>query len=367
MAFTRPTLSELITRVEGDLKSGLSIITVLRRSFIAVIARAMAGLAHLLFGFLKYIEKNAFPDTAEDEWLLRWAGIWGVLQKAATYAKFTVTVTGTPGTVIPEGRVYRRSDGQEYSVDDEGVIGGGGTATLTMTASAPGKAGRVAVSDLLPILSPIAGLDPNATVLSVQIEAEDLESLDSLRSRLIDRIQNPPSGGAALDYVQWARSIAGVTRAWVGPQALGPGTVVVYFVTDDNDPITPSAPKIQEVADYIETVRPVTANVSVVAPNLLEIDLTIAIKPNTTEVQDAIEAELQDLIYRDSALAGSYKSPGVLNDGKILLSRVNEAISIALGEEDHNIIDINGDPPADIVPATGELTVLGTITWQTLV
>lgn len=366
MAFSRPTLQELITRVEGDLKSGLQIITVLRRSFIAVIARAMAGLAHMLFGFLKFIEKQAFPDTAEDEYLERWAGIWGVLRKAATYEKFTATVTGTDGTVIPATRVYRRSDGVEYTVDaDQTIVGG--TATIALTAVEAGKAGRVNMSDQVAILSPIAGLDPNATVLAIVIEAEDLESTESLRERLIDRIQNPPAGGAALDYIAWARSIAGVTRAWVGPQALGPGTVVVYIVTDDNDPITPSPAKIDEVADYIETVRPVTANVTVVAPVLLSIDLTIAIKPNTAAVQTAIETELNDLIYRDSALAGSYKSPGVLHDGKILLSRINEAISIALDEEDHEIIDINGNPPADVVPATGELTVLGNITWQTLV
>ena len=366
MAFTRPTLQELITRVEGDLKSGLQISTVLRRSFVAVIARAMAGLAHMIFGFMKFIEKNAFPDTAEDEYLERWAGIWGVIRKSATYEKFNATVTGTNGTVIPAGRTYRRADGVEYTTDAVATISGG-TATLALTAVEPGKAGRVAVSDLIPILSPIAGLDQNATVSAITLEADDLESTESLRERLIDRIQNPPAGGAALDYVAWARSIAGVTRAWVGPQALGPGTVVVYIVTDDNDPITPSPAKIDEVADYIETVRPVTANVTVVGPVLLPIDLTIAIKPNTPAVQDAIETELKDLIYRESALAGSYKAPGVLHDGKILLSHLNEAISIALDEEDHEIIDINTDPPADVVPSTGELTVLGTITWQTLV
>lgn len=366
MAFNRPTLEALVARVEGDLKTGLGVITLLRRSFLKVIARALAGIGHLLFGFLKYIEKNAFPDTAEGEWLFRWASFWGVLQKAATFAKFTATVTGTPGTVIPINRVYRRTDGVEYTVDAEVTLSGP-TGTISLTAVLPGRSGRVSVADEISILSPIAGLQPNAVVAAITIEAENLESEDSLRARLVDRIQNPPAGGAAFDYIAWARSIAGVTRAWVGPQALGPGTVVVYFVTDENNPITPTSPKIAEVANYIQAVRPVTANVSIVAPNLLEIDMTIAIKPNNAAVRAAIETELQDLIYRDSALAGSYKAPGVLHDGKILLSRINEAISIGLNEEDHEIIDINGIAPADVVPATGELTVLGTITWQTLV
>lgn len=366
MAFNRPTLSDLITRVEGDLRSGLGIITLLRRSFLSVIARVLAGLSHLLFGYLKYIEKQAFPDTAEDEYLLRWAGIWGVLQKAATYQKVTCSVIGTAGVVIPVGRTYRRTDGVEYTTDAEVTLTGSGD-TISLTAVEPGKAARVNVSDQIAILSPIAGLTSEATVTVIVVDAEDLETEDSLRARLIDRIQNPPAGGAATDYIQWARAVAGVTRAWVGPQALGPGTVVVYIVNDDNNPITPSPALITSVFNYIEILRPVTANVSVVAPALLQINMTIAIKPNTAAVRAAIETELKDLIYRDSALAGSYKSPGVLHTGKILLSRINEAISIALNEDDHNLITVNGVAPADVVPSTGQLTVLGTITWQTLI
>ena len=95
MAFERPTLPELIKRVEGDLKGPLGIVTVLRRSLVGVISRALAGLAHLLFGFLKFIEKNAFPDTAETEFLDRWAGIWGVQRKVATFAQFQLTYTGS--------------------------------------------------------------------------------------------------------------------------------------------------------------------------------------------------------------------------------------------------------------------------------
>lgn len=364
MAFNRPTLQDLITRVEGDLRSGLGLVTLLRRSFLSVIARVMAGLSHLLFGYMKYIEKEAFPDTAEDT-LLRQAGIWGVPQKPATYSRFRLAVTGTAGTLVPALTTYRRTDGAEYLTDADVTLTGTNDKLL-LTAVVAGKAGRVAVADQIGILSPIAGLDSLATVDQVIIESDDIESLESLRTRLIDRIQNPPSGGNANDYLQWAKAVAGVTRAWVGPQSLGPGTVVVYFTTDGDDPITPSGPKLAEVYDYIDALRPVTANVSVVAPSLLPLDMVIKIKPNTTAVQDAIETELNDLIYRESSLAGSYKSPGVLNDGKILLSHLNEAISLALGEVDHEIVSINGDAPGDIEPDTGELIVLGDITWQAL-
>lgn len=365
MAFNRPTLQDLVTRIEGDFKSGLGILTLLRRSFIKVLSRVLAGLSHSLFGFLAYIERQAFPDTAEGTYLKRWGSIWDVAPLEATYAEFTADVTGTTGTTIPAGRAFRRNDGAEYETAAEVTLAGP-TGVITLVAVAAGRASRVEVADVLTIVSPIAGLDNNVTVASIITIAEDPESEDSHRARLIDRIQNPPSGGAPNDYIQWAREVAGVTRAWVGPQALGPGTVVVYFVTDAEDPITPTAPKITEVFDYIEERRPVTANVSVVGPDLLPLDLTIAIKPNNAATQEAIRTELEDLIFRDAALSGAYKSPGVFHDGKILLSRIREAVSIALGEEDHDIILVNGAAPADVEPATGELVVLGTITWQTL-
>lgn len=367
MAFNRPTLLEILSRVEGDIKSTLTIKNVLRRSFLGAFSRALAGIGHSLFGYLSFLEKQAFPDTATGEYLERWSSIWGVTRIPATFAEFTIDVTGTAGIIVPQGRLFRRTDGAEYVTKEEVTLDGSGD-TLPMIASLSGKSSAVDIGTVISIVSPIAGLNSDGEVSSIEIESADTEIDESLQERLVDRIQNPPSGGAAPDYIQWARSVAGVTRAWVSPQALGPGTVSVFIVTDNEDPITASAPKIEEVADYIETVRPVTADVSVFTPVLFEIDMTIAIKPNTVAIRNAITQELEDLIYRDSAVVGAWQGPGVTYDGKILLSRLNEAISIALNEADHEIISINGDTtPEDVEPPTGNLAVLGDITWQTLV
>jgi len=365
MAFNRPSLQDLITRVEGDFKSGLGLITILRRSFIGILSRVLAGLAHTLFGYISFIELQAFPDTAEIEYLERWAIIWGVQRKVATFSEFIVDITGTNGTTIPANTIYRRADGVEFYTQALVTLAGP-TGTLYLIAVVAGKAGQVFVSDTISILSPIAGLNSTATVSSIVIEPEDSESDESLRARLITRIQVPPSGGAAQDYISWALAVPGITRAWIKPQDLGPGTVSVFVVSDDEDPITPSPAKITEVEDYIEARRPVTATVSIFAPALLAITMTIKLKPNNATVQAAVVAELEDLILREAALAGAYKAPGVLHDGKILLSRINEAISIAIDEEDHEITLINGIAPANITPATNQLITLGVITWQAL-
>lgn len=209
-------------------------------------------------------------------------------------------------------------------------------------------------------------MDSQGIVSAITDQAEDTEDDETLRARLIDRIQNPPSGGAANDYTQWAQEVAGVTRAWVLPQHLGPGTVGVAFVRDADNPITPDAAEIQEVFDYIEERRPVTANVTVFAPIILAIDLEISLEPNTAEVQAAVTESLQDLILRDAALEGAFKAPGETFTGEILLSRLGEAISIASGEIDHEITLVNGAAPANVQPATNELPVLGTLTFNNL-
>ncbi len=366
MAFTRPTLDQLIDRVKTDIKGGLDLTTILRRSFLGVISRALAGLSHLLHGYLDWISLQVFPDTAEKENLDRWASIWGVQRKEATFAELEITITGNEGGVVPINTIYQREDGVQYHLDAEVIIPVGLSITGKVIAEDSGSNSNLLVADAISLLSPISNIDSDADISAIVIEADDTESDDSLRARLITRLQLPPLGGSVNDYEQWALEVTGVTRAWVLPIHLGAGTVGVSFVEDDEIPIIPSAPKVQEVDDYIDVRRPVTALVTVFAPTAAPMDLNIKIKPNTTEVQDNITNELEDLVKRDASLAGAYKSPSETHDGSILLSKINQAISIAVGVEDHEIDTINAAPPANVVPSSGELVTLGTITWQTL-
>lgn len=363
MPFERPTLDTLIERVETSIKGTLNITTVLRRSFLGAISRVIAGMSHLMLGYLTWISRQVFPDTAELEYLNRWASIWGVIRSESTFAQFNIDFTGSDGAVIPSGTVLQREDGTQYETDDEGTIAAG-TATVQVTASVSGSNGDMEVGEILSLLSPIANIDSDATISSIVTDADDTETDDSLRERLINRLQLPPLGGSANDYIQWQRQVAGVTRAWVLPLQFGAGTVGCSFVVDNEDPIIPTPAKVQEVSDYVQELKPVTALVTVFAPTEAPMDLDIAIKPNTTDVQESIKAQLEDLIKRDANLAGSYGGPGITNDGSILLSKIRQAISLGVGLEDFEVVTINTLPPANVVPSSGELITLGTLTWQ---
>lgn len=351
MAFQRPTLSELITRIEADYVSRLTGGgSLLRRSFVKVLARVHAGAMHLLYGFGDFISRQIIPDTASAEYLARWANIWGVVRIAATYSTFSVEFTGGDGIEIPSGTELARSDGTLYTTTDAGTIASG-TATIVVTANVSGADSAVDGGEEFSLSSPIAGIDSTATVVAddeLINNGEDQEDDEALLERLLVRIQSPPHGGNENDYIQWAKEVAGVTRAWCYPLYLGAGTVGLTFVRDDDSgSIIPSAGEVTEVQDYIDDLRPVTADLTVFAPVAVPLNFTISGISSPT-VRTAVEAELEDLIRREAEPAGT-----------LLLSHIEQTISNTPGETDH----VMTVPAADVTTTTGQLTTMGTVTW----
>jgi uncharacterized phage protein gp47/JayE len=349
MPLSRPTLKDLVDRVVTDIESRLPGSDArLRRSNLAVLARVIAAAAHGLYGFLVNIARQVIIDTADGDYLERWAAIWGIARTVAVAAAGEVSVTGTTGAVVPAGTELQRSDGARFVSTAEATLIAG-AATLSVQASEPGAAGNTAAGSQLLLTTAIAGVASATVVLGDGlIGGADTESDDALRARLLFRIRRPPQGGAASDYEAWAKEVPGVTRVWVFPLYLGAGTVGVFFVRDNDPDLIPDAGEVTAVADYIEPRRPVTAAVTVLAPTPLPVDFTLQVIPDTAAVRAAVEAELEDLFRREA-------SPG----GTVLISRIREAISIAAGENDHVLTA----PVANVAAGPGEMAVLGAITW----
>lgn len=361
MAFVRPNLETIIDRIKGDLKAALGITTILRRSFLDAMAKALAGVTHSLHGHLVFVSRQLFPDQAEAEFLVRWASIYNVQRKAATFPTLQISGTGVETTVITSGTLFKRSDGVEYATDSEVTIAAG-VYTVEITAIDSGAGGNIDDGQTVSLSSPFAGVDSQAVVDSTVTEGENEETDENLRIRLVNRIQAPPAGGTATDFISFALSVAGITRAWVFPGHLGEGTVGVSFVEDDQINIIPSPAKVAEVQAVLDLEGPISADKIAFAPAAKTVDLTINLKPNTSVVRDAVTLELKDLFAREAQVAGAYKGVGLTHSGILNLSKLNEAISVANGEEDHGL----ELPTADIIPVVGEIAVLGTITFQTL-
>lgn len=348
--YSRPPLAEIVERVRTDVLSRLSTDDVLRRADAEVYARVMGGVAHGLYGFIDWLSGQVIYDTAEVEYLERWCSIWGVARKVAAAATGTVTFVVQAGSVIASGTLVQALDGVQYQTTaDATVVGTSATAPLIAVVAA--AAGNRAAGQSLSLVSPVIGVQPTATA-GLLSGGADVETDDALRSRLLARIQQPPQGGASADYIAWALGVSGVTRAWVYPQELGVGTVTVRFVRDldgTGAAVIPDSTEVASVQAYIDARRPVTAQVTVVAPVAVPLNFTISgLTPATAAVQTAVQTELQDLLLRES-------TPG----GTLLLSHIRAAISAASGETDYSLTS----PAANVTNTVGNMTTMGTITW----
>jgi uncharacterized phage protein gp47/JayE len=350
MAFERPTLGELITRIQADFVSRMELEgAVLRRAVVRILSVVLAGAVHMLYGRIEYLAKELFADLATGRFLERIASLFGIYRSAAEFAVGHVAVTGTNGTLIPAGTVLRRSDGAQYTTSGDITVSSG-TANLPVGAVLAGAAGDADSGVVFTFESPLAGVSATATVTSAGIiGGADTESDDSLRARLLVRLRTPPQGGAEADYVAWALEVPGVTRVWVTPRADGAGTVRVRFVRDDDADFIPSAGEVTAVQDYIDERRPVTAAVTVSAPTVNEWSFLILLTPDTAAIRAAVEAELEDLFQREG-------EPG----GTIPLSRVRTAIGSAAGIVDYELVN----PSDDLTQAAGEIPVLYTVDWE---
>lgn len=303
----------------------------------------------MLHGHISWASQQILPDTSEAEFLARQASIYNLERKTAAFALGQVDFTFSQGGELASGTRLRRSDGVEYEV----ILGispaAGGIYTTSVRAISEGDVGNTDPGVTLSLLSPVAFVNQTAVVVTM-LSGVDAETDDRLRARLLERIQSPPHGGASHDYIAWALQVSEVTRAWVFPTYLGEGTVGITFTVDeDPDGLIPDAAKVLEVQEFIDEVRPVTAQPTVFAPIPIPLNPIIALLPNTPAVQAEVEASLLDLHRREAV-------PG----GTLLVSHIREAISSAAGETDHVLVS----PVADVGVNVGELSVLGEITWQ---
>jgi len=366
MPFVRPTLTEIRRQVQQDIAAAVEGgANLLRRAVLHVLGDAQAGLAHLHYGYLDWIARQAVPFTCTDEALEGWAALKGVTRKPATAAAGTVTFSGTPGALIPAGTaVARAADGAAYTTGQAVVVGADGSAAVAVTADAAGAAGNTDAGMAMTLSQAVPGVQSTGTAGTL-IGGADVETDEDLRTRMLEVYRLPAQGGAADDYVNWALSVPGVTRAWCARNGVGLGTVVVYVMMDDAQAAHGGFPQGTDgtasaetragratgdqltVADALWPLQPVTAIVYVVAPVPAPVAFTIRGVP--VGLREAVRAALVERFREDAA-------PG----GAVAIDRLWDAVSGVLGGAPFDI-----ESPTDEVTTTvGRMLTLGTITWE---
>ena len=344
MPYETPSLPVLVGRTQSDLASDA-----LRRSDAQVMSRAISGTAYGLYGYLKWIADQILPDTADEETLERTALLrLKQPRKAAQPASGLVGFTAAARAVVDVDTVLQAGDGRTYKVT-VGKTTVAGANTCGIEAVDAGVMGNADPGLVLTLVQPIEGVADTFTVLAPGlIGGVAMESVEALRARVSRSYRVIPHGGNRDDYETWALECPGVTRAWCRRNYMGPGTVAVFFMRDgDVDPI-PDAAQLKEVFDYIELVRPVTAELYVLPPVALPVIYRIRLTPDTSAVRAAVQSQLIDLHDREAGLGDT-----------LLLTHIAESVSRSAGETDHKLLA----PVADVSAAANQLLTFGGCIW----
>ena len=219
---------------------------------------------------LEQLYKACFADTSWGEYLTMIAEQYGVLRRAATKARGTITLTGKG--IVPTGSLFTTAAGTKFQTLEYRNVNG--TADVPVEAVNSGEAGDVKENTITVIPMSIPGITAvtNAEETSGGYDEQDDEDL---LKRYLEKVRLPATSGNKYEYYEWAKSVSGVGDARVIPIWNGPGTVKVIIV-DANMQVAPAS-LIQSVADYIETVRPIGATVTVVSPTPIPVTITAKI------------------------------------------------------------------------------------------
>lgn len=258
----------------------------------SVIYDALAPCAYFLaqqdFQLDNFIDL-VFPDTALGEYLDRAAEAYNVSRKPATNAVRKMTTSGSVEIGTRWGInnlvyiVKEEESETEYQVECE----------------TPGVIGNQYSGAMQPI-SNITGI--TAELGDIITPGADEETDEALRERLYTKIRLPATSGNVYHYQQWALEVSGTGAAKVFPLADGPGTVTV-LVVDSDKKISSSLPKT--VAEYIETMRPIGATVTVKSPDSVTINIKASVMRNESKTLDdvkkayknAVDTFLQETVF----------------------------------------------------------------------
>lgn len=215
--------------------------------------------------------KAAFAETASGDYLTLIAEDHGVTRKEATAAVGNVVVKGN-GT-IPVGTLFQTESGISFTTTTT-TTAVKNEATIPVQCTEAGTVGNVGANTVTVIPMSIPGIT-SVTNPEPMTDGFDQESDDDLYERFHFHVTQPATSGNCNDYIEWASSIAGVGHVKVLPIWNGPGTVKVLVTDANGKPASPAL--LNKVITYIESVRPIGPEVTVVAPSLFDLTIKLTV------------------------------------------------------------------------------------------
>lgn len=213
------------------------------------------------------ILQNAFPQYCEDERMDEHMAIRGLTRIEATANKRILSIVADPGVRIPQGYTFTSvvtdEDGNpiEFTADKETIFLSEEAVDVRVTCNLTGSEGNLATGSEFILQPPIAGV-ASITDMGTVVMAAERESLDEAWTRILDKAENPDTGGNVHDYERWV--VDGFYKEYgvkVGKVLVdmcwdkdngydGRGTVRIVVVDDDYGPLDASV--VSDIKEYLD-------------------------------------------------------------------------------------------------------------------
>ncbi len=328
LSLSTPTSQEIADGIVASMSASLAqSIPLLPKAWVRVLAKALSGVFILLWKYAGRGQLDMFVAYASAEETVingtrvkplvehgRLIGVGDPL--AATQAEHTVTVVvlNQVGSLPAASQLLYPATGVLY-LTTSAVALNAATVTVTIRASSDqsgnsgeGSIGNLEAGDIVSFANPLPNVATNATILARTVDGADGETTDAYRTRVLERFQRKPQGGAYADYEQWAETVAGISAAYPYT-ADEPGEVNVYVEATEassgsvdgiptNDQIDAVEAAIELDSDGLATRRPAGAAVNVLAIQRLAFDLTVTglAADDTTAAEAAIESAVDEYL-----------------------------------------------------------------------
>lgn len=232
------------------------------------------------------------------------------------------------------------------------------SALVNVESTDFGNDTNLPLDSVLTLQGPIVGVDDDAQVDFNELAGgTDQETDEALRTRFLDRVQNPIAHFNVAEITAKAKEINGVTRVFVQEITPDVGQVTIYFTRDNDDDIIPTAPEIADVKNQILTIKPAnTADIDVIvlAPTPVSTDFVFgSITPNTEAMKSAVKANLEQFFLENTEV-------GI----DVLEVAYNSAIFNTVDETGAVVTGFSlSSPSGDISIASGELGTIGAVNF----